>query len=100
MPSHPEHSISPPLFELGQVVATPSALSALAESREEPLIFLRRHICGDWAEMDTHDQKANALAVKEGQRILSAYRLRSGRKLWIITEWDRSVTTLLLPEEY
>ncbi len=100
MPSHPERPIPHPLFELGQLVATPAALAVLTESNKEPLAYVHRHVCGDWSEMDLHDQQENALAVRDGHRILSAYTLRNGRKLWLITEWDRSVTTLLLPEDY
>jgi hypothetical protein len=105
MPRNPERLTPHPLFELGQLVATPAALDALATSGEEPLPYIHRHVCGDWIEMDPNDQRANALAVKEGHRILSAYTLlpltlRNGRKIWLITEWDRSVTTLLLPEDY
>lgn len=100
MPSHPEYSIPQPFFELGQLVATPAALAALAESNEDPLAYVHRHVCGDWSELDQHDQQANVQAVREGHRILSAYTLRSGRKIWLITEWNRSVTTLLLPEDY
>jgi hypothetical protein len=100
MPRNPDRLTPQPLFELGQLVATPAALAALATSGEEPLPYIHRHVCGDWTEMDPHDQQANTLAVKEGHRILSAYTLRNGRKIWLITEWYRSVTTLLLPEDY
>lgn len=89
-----------PRFSLGQVVATPGALRALEISGESPLEFLRRHVTGDWGELDEDDRRENELSLREGFRLLSSYRLRSGEKLWIITEADRSVTTLLLPEEY
>jgi hypothetical protein len=89
-----------PKFSLGQIVATPGALRAFAESREEPFSFLYRHASGDWGELDAEDQKENELSLSEGFRLLSAYRLKTGERLWIITEADRSVTTLLLPEEY
>lgn len=89
-----------PLFPLGQVVATPGALSALEESGQLPQEFLHRHVAGDWGQLDEHDLRANEQAVREGQRILSAYSTKNGVRLWIITEWDRSVTTLLLPSEY
>ena len=61
---------------------------------------LRRHARGDWGEVDAEDWKSNDRSLQEGTRLLSAYRTRSGIKLWIITEADRSVTTVLLPEEY
>lgn len=89
-----------PKFSLGQIVATPGALRALAESGEQPFDLLYRHASGDWGELDEEDKRENELSLREGYRLLSAYRLRTGEKLWIITEADRSVTTLLLPDEY
>jgi len=86
-------------FKLGQVVATPGALEEL--SREEISSALRRHASGDWGDLCKEDKKENELALKEGFRILSAYKSSgNGKKFWIITEADRSVTTVLLPEEY
>ena len=62
---------------------------------------MQRHVTGDWGELSEEDRRENELSVKEGFRILSAYKLpRTGVKLWIITEADRSATTLLLPDEY
>lgn len=87
-------------FALGQVVATPGALAAFKESDESPLPYLARHACGDWGDVDAEDRAANERAVITGERILSAYVLGSGERLWIITEADRSVTTFLLPSEY
>lgn len=89
-----------PLFPLGQVVATPGALEALAEAGQTPLALLRRHQAGDWGDLDTEDKQENDYSVQHELRILSAYTLRTGVKLWLITEWDRSYTTLLLPSEY
>lgn len=88
------------LFELGQLVATPGALEALVKAEQSAATFVHKHLTGDWSEMDEEDQQANQLAVKEGTRIFSSYSLSTGQKLWIITEWDRSVTTILLPSEY
>lgn len=88
------------LFPLGQVVATPGALSALHRSAQTPSDFLRRHVAGDWGEISDHDQKANQEAIREGSRILSSYTTAAGEDIWIITEADRSLTTLLLPSEY
>ncbi len=85
-------------IELGAVVATPGALEVLYP--EEALVLLRRHASGDWGEVDGHDQRANKQALKDGTRILSAYTLPGGEKVWIITEADRSSTCLLLPSEY
>ncbi len=87
-------------IDIGQMVATPGALKALAEAEETPLEFLIRHMNGDWGEVCPEDWAENDLSVREGYRILSAYTLKTGVKIWIITEADRSVTTILLPDEY
>jgi hypothetical protein len=79
---------------------TVGAIDALQRAGQEPLMFLKRHQHGDWGELDPEDAAENVRSVKEGLRILSSYRLVNGEKLWLITEWDRSVSTLLLPEEY
>ena len=89
-----------PLFDLGSLVSTPGALAALAKSGQTPLDFLSRHITGDWGDLEEEDRKENELSVKRGFRILSSYKTNAGQKVWVITEADRSVTTLLLPEEY
>jgi hypothetical protein len=89
------------LFPLGQIVATPGALAALAKAGQTTLEFLERHVCGDWGELDEADRKENQLSLKCGFRLLSSYRTSAvDTKLWVITEADRSVTTILLPEEY
>jgi hypothetical protein len=87
-------------FELGQLVATPGALAALEESGEAPGTFIARHACGDWGELSDEDRKENEFSLLHGFRLLSSYRLRNATKIWVITEADRSSTTLLLPEEY
>lgn len=87
-------------FPLGQIVATPGALQALNESSQGALEFLIRHASGDWGDICKDDAAENELSLQEGFRILSAYRTTKGVKLWVITEADRSVTTLLLPDEY
>ncbi|MES4792167.1 MAG: hypothetical protein C4321_03585 [Chloroflexota bacterium] len=89
-----------PALNPGQTVVTPGALAALEEAHESGAWYLRRHQCGDWGELSPDDWASNDAALVEGSQILSAYRLGTGVKLWIITEWDRSVTTLLLPEDY
>lgn len=91
---------SGPLFALGQVVATPGALHTLEQAGESPLRLLGRHAFGDWGDLDEEDLKSNDEALRSEGRLLSAYRLETGQKVWIITEWDRSQTTLLLPSEY
>lgn len=88
------------LFSPGQIVATPGALEALNEANQDPEPFLIRHLSGDWSEMDKEDQQANQNAITNGTRIFSAYKLSTDVKIWIITEWNRSVTTFLLPAEY
>ena len=88
------------LFCLGQIVATPGALLALEQAGNSGSEFLNRHACGDWGDLCPEDRQANDEALKDGMRLLSSYRLSDGTKIWIITEADRSVTTLLLPEEY
>ena len=87
-------------FPLGQTVATPGALEAFARTGETPLSFFAQHARGAWGELDEHDKAENEAAVENGFRILSAYRLADDTRIWIITEADRSVTTILLPEEY
>jgi hypothetical protein len=87
-------------FGLGQVVATPGALAALEESGEQPCEFLARHAAGDWGDLSEEDRNENQISLELGFRLLSSYRLKDGAKLWIITEADRSSTTLLLPDEY
>jgi hypothetical protein len=88
------------VFELGQTVATPGALAALQRAGQEPADFLRRHVACDWGDLSDEDQKENGYSLEHGFRLLSSYRTNAGDKLWIITESDRSATTLLLPEEY
>ena len=92
--------VKKPLFDLGQVVATPGALETFQEAGQSPVEFLSRHVRGDWGVVDEHDQQANDDALQDGSRILSAYVLTTGVKIWIITEADRSSTCCLLPEEY
>ncbi len=87
------------VFPLGRVVATTGALKVLDEAGEDPLSLLSRHRNGDWGEIDKHDRKENELSLKNGWRILSFYPVGE-EKVWIITEADRSVTTILLPEDY
>ena len=83
-------------LDLGQIVATPGALALGVNFAP----YLRRHRSGDWGELCDQDKVANEQGLKEGFRILSAYHTPDGTKFWIITEADRSVTTVLLPSEY
>jgi hypothetical protein len=88
------------LFPLGKVVATPGAIEALDPHPGVRDEMLSRHIVGDWGEVCEADAYENDMSVEHGFRILSAYRTPAGERIWIITEADRSSTTLLLPEEY
>jgi hypothetical protein len=88
------------LFALGQVVATPGALNAMTEMDVSPLELIHRHATGDWGDLGAEDQQQNRLALRSGLRIFSSYTFGASTKIWIITEADRSSTTLLLPEEY
>ena len=89
-----------PLFLLGQVVATPGALAAFEASGNDPLAFVIKHVCLDPGDLSPEDIAENNLSLREGFRILSAYRLSDGTRIWIITEADRSSTCILLPSEY
>lgn len=88
-----------PLFSLGRIVSTPGALAVFEENDINPFEYLGRHQCGDWGSVPPEDWKSNDEALVHGGRVLSAYMVK-GTKIWIITEWDRSVSTLLLPSEY
>lgn len=85
---------------LGHIAITPGALDALTGSGQEARRFLARHERGDWGDLTPHDRAANDRALRDGDRLLSAYRFGDEQTLWIITEADRSATTLLLPDEY
>ncbi len=89
-----------PLFALGQVVATPGALAALEAAGQAPHEFLLRHVTGDWGQLPAEDVVENERALRQGHRIFSAYTTAQDVRIWIITEWDRSVTTILLPADY
>jgi hypothetical protein len=84
---------------LERVLATPGALKLLGKSGGHPFEYLARHATGDWGELCAFDRRQNEIALREGYRVLSSYDVPAGR-VWVITEPDRSVTTILLPEEY
>lgn len=88
------------MFPLGRIVATPGALSVLERANQSAALFLARHAGGDWGELDRADIAENEYSLAHGFRLLSSYTTTAGQKLWIITEADRSATTLLLPDEY
>ena len=87
------------LFSFGNLVATPAALTYLIEHGLSPIALLNRHINGDWGDLCASDKQLNDQAVRDGSRILSTYVI-SGMKLYVITEWDRSYTTILFASEY
>lgn len=89
-----------PRFALGQVVGTQGAVEALNDADQDPNEFIQRHVRGDWGDLDDEDKQENEYSVQHGFRILSAYHTAKKVKIWIITEADRSATTLLLPSEY
>jgi hypothetical protein len=89
---------SAPKFLLGRIVATPNALNQI--QNDEMFNALSRHVRGDWGELDREDLDANENALKHGGRLFSRYISTAGVKFWIITEWNRKITTILLPEDY
>jgi len=99
--TNPKHAAHPrPLFPLGQIVGTPGAISALETAGRTHSEFLDRHVCGDWGELSDDDKAENEYSLTRYLRIFSAYHLSAEVKIWIITEADRSSTTILLPSEY
>jgi len=87
-------------FTLGQTFITPGAQEAIQIAGQTEIEFLRRHMSGDWGDLSNDDIAENELSVKQGFRLLSSYQTAKGQQLWIITEADRSATTILLPSEY
>ncbi len=90
----------PGTFQLGTIVGTPGALAELEKAGVLPQQLLARHTSGDWGDVGTEDHAANDEAALTGERLLSSYRLPTGVRVWVLTEWDRSATTVLLPGEY
>ncbi len=87
-----------PKFLPGRIVITANAARELSD--DDVAVALRRHLRGDWGELEHQDREANERALREGSRLLSAYSSSAGLRFWIITEHDRSATTVLLPEDY
>jgi len=87
-------------FPSGQLLATPAAMDALTKAGDDPRSFLCRHLAGEWGDLTDDDKLANEAALRDGDRVLSSYRISTGEELWVITEADRSATTLLLPSDY
>ena len=94
-----------PKFETGVILATPGATEAFDKTGHTPFDFLQRHVSGDWGDLDDEDRQPNDQALIDGSRLLSAYRLADGTKIWLITEavgenGRRESSTFLLPSEY
>ena len=87
-------------FLPGRLVATPGATELMQRVRVSPLTVLARHLEGDWSDHDPEDAQANEYALENDKRITSVYDFTEGGTIWVITEADRSVTTILLPDEY
>ena len=90
---------APAGFELGGVYATAAAAEAIGRAGRTPGEFIRRHAAGDWGDVCAEDAEENELGLRRGHRLLSVYRA-GGEKLYVVTEADRSATTLMLAEEY
>ena len=88
-----------PLFGMGRIVATPGALEMMAVTETDTFALLERHASGDWGQVSPEDGRENERGLKHGFRLLSSYPAGEGR-VWILTEADRSATTILLPSEY
>lgn len=89
-----------PRFRMGRLFITPGALEALDEAKQSPDEFIRRHHRGDWGELCDDDKRENEFSLAHGFRLLSAYSTKLGVRLWVVTEANRSSSTLLLPSEY
>ena len=90
--------ITSPKFPLGRLVMTPGVEALLSPPEIQEMVL--RHANGDWGDLCEEDRESNEEALREGNRLMSSYKSRDGEAVWVITEWDRSATTLLLPEEY
>ncbi|WP_043299655.1 hypothetical protein [Burkholderia pseudomallei] len=90
----------PSRFQPGRLIMTAGVDTLIHEGRLNPLPYLRRHLRADWGELTNEDRRRNDTALQCGDRLLSSYQVTPDLTLWIVTEWDRSVTTLLLPSEY
>ncbi|MFL9867283.1 hypothetical protein PQR67_24165 [Paraburkholderia fungorum] len=96
----PSTRLTGPRFRPGRIFATPAALEVIADAHVPILDLLFRHLRGDWGALSESDRQQNELSVDTGLRILSSYVLPNRQTVWLITEWDRSSTTFLLPGDY
>lgn len=95
----PSTRLTGPRFRLGRILVTPAALTLLQGTHVSLFELLVRHVCGDWGDLSEDDCQQNELSLEAGLRVLSSYTLPHGAKVWVITEWDRSATTVLLPDD-
>jgi len=99
------NTITTPKFSAGVLLSTPGASESFERNGQTPIEFLQRHLSGDWGDLDQEDKQANDQSLIDGSRLLSAYRLKDGTKIWVITEavgenGHREAHTFLLPSEY
>jgi hypothetical protein len=92
--------VTGPLFSLGQMVATPGAVEVMERLGIGPLTLLARHVTGDWGDINPEDKGLNEQALRDEERIFSVYGPEDDDRLWVITEADRSATTILRPQDY
>lgn len=98
--THTQTTATAARFSLGRLLCTPGAEHAIAAAGQDPFDFIDRHERGDWGDCCPEDAAENELSVARGFRVFSVYHTSAGVKLWVITEADRSATTILLPSEY
>lgn len=99
-PTPERNMMTEQLFSLGQMVATPHAIDVLSQDNMTPLDLIKKHVSGDYGQLCAEDAHMNEQAIENGDRILSVYHTSKGEKLYVVTEWDRSATTVLLASEY
>ncbi|MCE7524913.1 hypothetical protein MA04_04238 [Alcanivorax balearicus MACL04] len=92
--------LSQPLFPAGDIVMTQGVNDLIQRGEVNPSPYLQRHLAGDWGDLCDEDRRTNDDALEQGDRLFSSYQVTPALTIWIITEWNRSVTTLLLPDEY
>lgn len=100
VPSTQESDARVVRFPLGRVCVTRGVHELMQAGELDPIPLLERHARGDWGDLSSSDQQQNDKALQAGDRLFSSYDVAPRSRIWIITEWDRSVTTILLPSEY
>ncbi|MDO3558655.1 hypothetical protein [Ralstonia pseudosolanacearum] len=100
MTDHSVPELPRPRLSLGRLLATPAAINALQAADVSLFALVNRHARGDWGDVADEDRQHNDWAAMAGERVLSSYSLPNGQTVWLITEWDRLSTTVLLPDDY